>query len=291
MQQHTSAQMPPTGRRPMSTEVDAKIVVRETGEHVYVLPPAAEPAIAWVAAGEATVEMRPGNGMARTATLRQGDFYLSVACMPTEVRWRNHAATPLTVLYVKIGLPLLLHVVRDIIGAAPVGYLLRDALGEKDGVLSGLLDLVYRSLQGRSPACNGFMQGMSQALAAHVVHHYRHAGPQSVSVSGGLPPYKLQRVFKAMRDGLAEPFDLERLANIAALSVFHFSRAFKRSTGTSPSRYFVNLRIEEAKRMLCDTPHGVIDVAFALGYRSPSHFSQVFRELTGVSPSVYRGRQ
>ncbi|WP_371877209.1 helix-turn-helix domain-containing protein [Telluria mixta] len=68
-------------------------------------------------------------------------------------------------------------------------------------------------------------------------------------------------------------------------------RKHRASTGVTPSRYFVNLRIDEAKRMQHDWRHGVIDVAFAVGYRSPSHFSQVFRTLTGLSPSAYRNRQ
>jgi AraC family transcriptional regulator len=267
-----------------------KIVTLGPGRHTDVLPPALEPAVAWVATGEAMVEVRPSGGLTRTATLKQGDFYLSAAPIPIEVIWKNAANAPLTAMHVSIPFPLL-HAVRHLIDAAPLGGLLRDALGERDDILSSLLGLVYKSMEGNAGNCTGFMQGVLQALASHVVRHYRSPGPGLVAVRGGLSPHKLHRVLEAMRKNLENPFDLEWLADKAGLSVYHFSRAFKRSTGVTPSRYFVNLRIDEAKRMLHDSRHGVIDVAFAVGYRSPSHFSQVFRTLTGLSPSAYRNRQ
>lgn len=57
-----------------------------------------------------------------------------------------------------------------------------------------------------------------------------------------------------------------------------------------PSRYFVQLRIDEAKRLLSETDHSIIDIGMALGYRSPSHFSCVFRQSAGMAPSAYRDR-
>lgn len=93
-----------------------------------------------------------------------------------------------------------------------------------------------------------------------------------------------------MRERLTEPFDLEHLAGLAGLSTFHFSRAFKKASGVAPSRYFQRLRIEQAKRMLSGDDQSIIDIAMAVGFRSPSHFSQVFREVAGISPSEYRNR-
>jgi AraC family transcriptional regulator len=104
-----------------------------------------------------------------------------------------------------------------------------------------------------------------------------------------MPAHRLRRVLDAMHAGLAEPFDLGRLAALAELSAFHFSRVFKQATGMSPSRYFVRLRMDEARRLLSDTTMSVLDIGLAVGYASPSHFAQVFRESTGTAPSAWRG--
>lgn len=73
------------------------------------------------------------------------------------------------------------------------------------------------------------------------------------------------------------------------MSEFHFSRLFKRSTGLTPSQYFIRLRMAEARRLLRETGRRVIEIGLDVGYASPSHFAQVFRRVVGVSPSEYRG--
>jgi AraC family transcriptional regulator len=104
-----------------------------------------------------------------------------------------------------------------------------------------------------------------------------------------LPAYRLRRVTQIMEADLTREFSLERLASAAEMSPFHFSRLFKRSTGLSPSQYFIRLRMTEARRLLRETGEPVIQVGLAVGYESASHFSQIFRREVGVSPSAYRG--
>ena len=87
---------------------------------------------------------------------------------------------------------------------------------------------------------------------------------------------------------MAEEFSLERLAEQAGLSRFHFQRLFKSATGVSPSRYHINLRMNEARRLLRETKMSVVDVALEVGYANPSHFARLFRRETGLSPSDYR---
>nr|WP_255556173.1 helix-turn-helix transcriptional regulator [Brenneria sp. L3-3C-1] len=91
-----------------------------------------------------------------------------------------------------------------------------------------------------------------------------------------------------MDEFLAEPFDLNQLAAICAMSRFHFSRAFHNTVGQNPSSWFIRRRAERAKKMLLETDMPIINIALAVGYDSPSHFAHVFRRETGVSPREYR---
>jgi len=105
---------------------------------------------------------------------------------------------------------------------------------------------------------------------------------------GGLPALKLRRVVASMAERLDQDFDLARSARMAGLSEFHFSRAFKQSTGYAPSRYFIRLRIETARRLLRESDRSVIEIGMEVGYSSPAHFSQLFRREVGMTPSQYR---
>jgi AraC-like DNA-binding protein len=56
-------------------------------------------------------------------------------------------------------------------------------------------------------------------------------------VRGGLPPQVLRRVREYVDTHVHRNIDLETLASTAQLSVYHFARAFKQSTGVTPHGY------------------------------------------------------
>jgi AraC family transcriptional regulator len=265
-------------------EIHAHAPVQEP----IVVPAVPEPMLVWIISGEPVVEERPLGGEWLAVPVRRGDFYLTTSPAPVEMRWRNMSAEPFRVMHVYLGLPLLARVVKELTGKELGRFALREVSGERDAVLGALFQALHGALSGPAPAAPSFVQGVAQAITAHVVAHYECATDGRAVVRGGLPAHKLRRVLDAMHAGLAEPFDLGELAALAELSVFHFSRVFKQATGMSPSRYFVRLRMDEARRLLSDTEQSVLDIGLAVGYASPSHFSQVFRESTGTSPSAWR---
>ncbi len=91
-----------------------------------------------------------------------------------------------------------------------------------------------------------------------------------------------------MAEHVGEDFNLHRLAAQAGLSKFYFHRLFKSAIGISPSRYYINLRMNVARQLLRETKKSVVDVALDVGYTNPSHFAKLFRRETGLSPSDYR---
>jgi len=58
--------------------------------------------------------------------------------------------------------------------------------------------------------------------------------------------------------------------------------------GVSPSHYHINLRMDEAKRLLRETKRSVVEIALEVGYANPSHFAQLFRKETGLSRAITR---
>jgi AraC family transcriptional regulator len=257
-----------------------------------VVPAVPEPLLVWIASGAAIVEERPLHGEWLAVPVRQGDFYLTTSPAPVEMRWRSTGEAPFRVMHVYVGLPLLARLVKQLTGKELPQFALREVSGEHDAVLCGLLQALYAAVSTPAGAGPEFVLGVGQAMTAHLVAHYAAVTDGRPVIRGGMPAHKLRRVLDKMRGELAEPFDLARLADEAELSTFHFSRVFKQATGMSPSRYFVRLRMEQARRLLCETKHSVLDIGLLLGYGSPSHFAQVFREFTGASPSAYRaGKQ
>ena len=80
---------------------------------------------------------------------------------------------------------------------------------------------------------------------------------------------------------------LEELANKAFLSMFHFSRLFKKHTGLAPHRYQLDGRIRLGRNLL-ERQIPVGDVAIMSGFYDTSHFVRHFRQYYGVTPNEFQ---
>jgi AraC family transcriptional regulator len=283
-----SQRLAPEWRTEPGGDIRVNIVTHGSASDNVFIPAVPEPVIAWVASGSALVEQREPEGHWRQVRVFAGDFYLKASPGPADMRWHAESADDFALMRVQVGLPLLARAVRGILEAPLDDFALRDVQSGQDPILSGLLELLYPATRAGADGNNGFVQGVGQALAAHLVKNYGRRAKGRWIARGGLPGHKLGRIIDMMRASLDEPFNLQLLAARAELSAFHFSRVFKQATGMAPSRYFVHLRMQEARRLLSETDRSIIDIALALGYRSPSHFSCVFRQVTSITPSAYR---
>jgi len=96
------------------------------------------------------------------------------------------------------------------------------------------------------------------------------------------------RAIRHMKEHLAEPLDLDALAQIAAISKFHLVRVFDETTGTTPHHFLSCLRIQRAKELLLQSETTITDVCLEVGYNSLGTFSKTFSELVGLSPQEFR---
>ena len=112
--------------------------------------------------------------------------------------------------------------------------------------------------------------------------------PGLTRTSKGLASGQLTRASGLILAQLSQTHSLAKLAREVRLSPFHFSRAFKATTGVSPRRYLIIARVARAREMLTTTDKSVIDIAAAVGYPDPSYFARIFRKETGMTPRQYR---
>lgn len=87
---------------------------------------------------------------------------------------------------------------------------------------------------------------------------------------------------------LAAPWTVATLASKVGMSRAAFAQLFTEKTSASPIRYIQLCRIEEAKRMLAQTPMNLSEIGQCVGYTDPAGFSRAFRREVGVSPRDYR---
>jgi transcriptional regulator of acetoin/glycerol metabolism len=114
---------------------------------------------------------------------------------------------------------------------------------------------------------------------------------QPVRARGGLPSGAMRRVHEYMDAHISENIDLPVLATVAGVSVYHFAREFKRSTGVTPHNYLVRKRVERAKDMLARTDFSLTEIALATGFADQSHLARNFRQMVSLTPGQFRWSQ
>jgi AraC-like DNA-binding protein len=97
-----------------------------------------------------------------------------------------------------------------------------------------------------------------------------------------------ERLASYIEDNLGENITLQALANIAELSIYHFSRAFRQHFGLPPYQYVLSRRLERARQQVTQTPLTLTAIALQCGFSSPGQFSTQFRRYFGQTPSAMR---
>jgi transcriptional regulator GlxA family with amidase domain len=113
----------------------------------------------------------------------------------------------------------------------------------------------------------------------------------AASTRGGLAPWQLRRAELLMTTQLGAHVPLGRIAEECGLSVRHFARAFRQSSGVPPHRWLLNRRVERAKELLRNPLPSLADVGLACGFADQSHFTRMFTAAVCLSPGMWRRLQ
>jgi AraC family transcriptional regulator len=111
---------------------------------------------------------------------------------------------------------------------------------------------------------------------------------ESSPAKGGLTTAQLRHCQEYIEANLTGNITLDELSRTANVSLFHFIRAFKKSTGMTPHRYILDRRVRNAETLLISSNDSVGDIAKAVGFLSAGHFSSAFQKILQIAPTAYR---
>ncbi|WP_203142467.1 choline metabolism transcriptional regulator GbdR [Marinobacter mangrovi] len=99
---------------------------------------------------------------------------------------------------------------------------------------------------------------------------------------------KLAEVAQLMEANIEEPIELRELAQLAGISRRQLERLFLKHLGCTPSRYYLKLRLDRARRLLKQTSCSIVEIASMCGFVSATHFSRCYRKYMGTPPRSAR---
>lgn len=99
---------------------------------------------------------------------------------------------------------------------------------------------------------------------------------------------KFKLVMKYIDQNYMYDISLDKLADIAGYSKFHFSRIFKQYNSMSYIQYINMRRTRAAEMLLLDPSIPITEVAMRAGFSSLSTFNRIFKEFKHCTPSSYQ---
>lgn len=95
---------------------------------------------------------------------------------------------------------------------------------------------------------------------------------------------RISRAMQQIRQNFRGQIMIPELAKGVGMSSSSFHQHFKSITATTPLQYLKDLRLLEARRLLQLGSDSVSNIAFEVGYESPTQFSREYARKFGASP-------
>ncbi|WP_116473945.1 GlxA family transcriptional regulator [Zobellella maritima] len=153
------------------------------------------------------------------------------------------------------------------------------------GALSGLDMMLY--LIGTQHG-----NGLATMVADELIYTHKraHSDPQRTSLQQRLDSRnpRLLEAVQLMELNLEEPLRIAEIAAQLQLSERELERLFRHYLQQTPSAYYRNLRLDQARWMLQQTSQSVTDISVACGFASLSHFTRSYRQRFNKNPSRER---
>lgn len=128
------------------------------------------------------------------------------------------------------------------------------------------------------PFANQIQAGVAMEILALILRYQQNRHQNSKR-----PAPVIESAIRYIGKNWSREIDFEVLARKLGTSYRHFRRLFQEATGLPPGQYLLNLRLNQAKRLLSTLP--IAEVAARVGFSDPFYFSRLFKKKVGVAPS------
>ncbi len=216
----------------------------------------------------------------------------AITLMPAFRANRWHTEGVIAFAHLTLSAGLLARLAREEFDRDPGEIALLDKVGIVDPLLAELMLALGREVA--EPGLRRlYRDSLLTTLAITVLRRHStlvwgsHAAGTGSGTRGGLTGWQLRRVLDHMAAHVLSDVGLDELVRITGLSRAQFFRAFRMSTGQTPARRMVQLRMRHAATLL-EQGRTIDDVAGLLGYSNSSHFAAAFRRYVGANPSEWR---
>lgn len=99
---------------------------------------------------------------------------------------------------------------------------------------------------------------------------------------------KLIEAVTLMEANIEEPLSTDDLAHHVQLSRRHLERLFKKHLNNVPAKYYIELRLDQARKLLRQSDKSILQIGLLCGFSSASYFSTAYKNYYNITPREER---
>jgi AraC-like DNA-binding protein len=156
----------------------------------------------------------------------------------------------------------------------------------KDGFLRNFISSLWLMLEKGRPPSRDMKQLKFEELLLYMADHYPQ---QLLSLRATVQDTQEDIVIRRSAEtNLYNNVTVEELAFLCNMSLSTYKRKFSKVYGTTPTKWFLQKRMEMAATMLLARGEKPSEIYHKVGYENHSSFTQSFKQIYGVTPSEYQ---
>lgn len=107
-------------------------------------------------------------------------------------------------------------------------------------------------------------------------------------LNGMTVPFEIDEIIRFLNNNVYSRITIKDIAEFLGKSESSIKKQFSAYMKTGVIEYFSDLKIREAKRLICEDKYNFAEISDMLKYDTPQYFSKCFKKRTGFTPSEYK---
>jgi len=148
-------------------------------------------------------------------------------------------------------------------------------------------NMIWDEIRLRGGQDESYLRALGLVLM-HTIVRSAPDGQATTDSKTGLNKPACHRIETYLTQNFRKPLSVPDMAAVLGISASHFSTCFRNSFGQTPHQYLMNLRLDEAERLLKKTPMSIREIADHLNFSSQSHLTTALRKHRQLTPGELR---
>lgn len=158
----------------------------------------------------------------------------------------------------------------------------------KNEELSHLIKKALRESQTHTKGFGIFIKGAIYEIIALLCREGA-ITLQNESVSSKIE--KLRPSILYIEENFSKDITLNEISDVQKLNPSYFCRLFKQASGSSFIEYLNFVRVCKSEKLLAQSKKSILEVAYEVGFSSPSYYNRIFKRYKNCTPTQYRRAQ